>query len=102
EIPCNVYFKLKDDNFTIIANKGDEISNVLSELKSQGVETFFIHSNNRLVFINALTASLITFLKNTQGLESNEKNEMVKSGFNLIAESFSQNKEVNEEILSLA
>lgn len=102
EIPCNVYIKLKDENFTIIANKGDEIVNILAELKNQGVETFFIHSNNRLVFINSLTANLISFLKNTQGLESNVKNEMVKNGFNLIVESFSQNKEVNEEILNLA
>lgn len=102
EVPCNLYIKMKEEQFTLIAQKGDSLNLIMSDLKEQGVDVLYVHSNNRLVLINAISSSLVLVLQNTQGVEVNVKNEMVKNGFNLVVNSFSQNKEVTEEVAQLA
>lgn len=102
DLPCNLYIKMKDDQYTLIAHKGDSLDLIMPDLIEQGVEMLYVHHNNRLILINAISNSLVQILQNTQGVEINVKNEMVKNGFNLVVNSFSQNKEVTEEIVQLA
>lgn len=102
EVPCNVYMQMKDGSYTIIAKKGDLIGSTIKQFVSEGVTTLFVNSLDRLLIINVISTSIVDFLEQTEGLETTEKSEALKTGFMFAASNFSDSPAVTAEIMTLA
>jgi CheY-like chemotaxis protein len=102
EVPCNVYLQMKDGNYTIVAKKGDLIGSTIKQFVNEGVTTLFVNSLDRLLIINVISTSIIDFLEQTEGLETSEKSEALKTGFLFAASNFSDSPVVTAEIMILA
>ncbi len=102
EVPCSVFLKMKDGEFTLIAKKGDTISETVNKFSKEGVTTLYVNSLDRLLIINMISVSIVEFLKNTDGIEISEKSEAVKTGFAFAASNFIQTPEVGAEIMAIA
>jgi len=102
EVPCNVYMQMKDGSYTIIAKKGDLIGSTIKQFVSEGVTTLFVNSLDRLLVINVISTSIVDFLEQTEGLETTEKSEALKTGFLFAASNFSDSPAVTAEIMTLA
>lgn len=102
EVPCSVYLQLKNGDYTLVAKKGDEIGETIKQFAKEGVTTLYVNSLDRLLIINMISNSIVDFLKNTEGLDTTEKSEAVKTGFAFAAQSFSQSPEINAEIVNIA
>jgi CheY-like chemotaxis protein len=102
EVPCNVYMQMKDGSYTIIAKKGDLIGSTIKQFVSEGVTTLFVNSLDRLLIINVISTSIVDFLEQTEGLETTEKSEALKTGFQFVASNFSDSPAVTAEIMTLA
>ena len=102
EVPCNVYMKMKDESYTLIAKKGDLIGSTIKQFVSEDAATLFVNSLDRLLIINVISTSIIEFLEQTEGLETNEKSEALKTGFQFAASNFSDSEAVTADIMNLA
>lgn len=102
EVPCNVYLQMKDGTYTIVAKKGDLIGSTIKQFVSEGVTTLFVNSLDRLLIINVISTSIVDFLEQTEGLETTEKSEALKTGFLFAASNFSDSPAVTAEIMILA
>jgi response regulator RpfG family c-di-GMP phosphodiesterase/CheY-like chemotaxis protein len=102
EVPCAVYMQLKGGEYTMVARKGDAIGESVHRFTNEGVTTLYVNSLDRLSIINLISVSIVDFLKSTEGLETNDKVEAVKTGFQFSAANFSQSAEVTAEIMNIA
>lgn len=102
EVPCNVYMMMKSGDYTMVAKRGDLIGQTIKQFASEGISNLYVNSLDRLLIINIISTSIVDFLKNTEGLETSEKSEAVKTGFNFAASSFSESPAVTAEIMNIA
>lgn len=102
EVPCSVYMQMKSGEYTMVAKRGDLIGQTIKQFASEGISNLFVNSLDRLLIINLISTSIVEFLKNTEGLETSEKSEAVKTGFNFAAASFSDSAEVTADIVNIA
>lgn len=102
EVPCAVYIQMKNGNYTMVAKKGDTIGETIKQFVKEGITTLYVNSLDRLLIINMISLSIVDFLKNTEGLDTTEKSEAVKTGFNFASQSFSTSPEVTAEIVNIA
>ena len=102
EVPCNVYMIMKDESYTLIAKKGDLIGSTIKQFVSVDEATLFVNSLDRLLIINAISTSIIEFLEQTEGLDTNVKSEAVKGAFVFAAANFSESGAGTTEIMNLA
>lgn len=102
EVPCAVYMQLKNGEYTIVAKKGDLIGETIKQFASEGVTTLYVSSLDRLLVINLISTSIVDFLKSTEGLETTDKSEAVKTGFQFAAAHFSDSELVTGEIMNIA
>ena len=102
EVPCNVYMQMKDSSYTIVAKKGDVIGETIKQFVKEGVTTLFVNSLDRLLIINVISTSIVEFLEQTEGLETSEKSEALKTGFLFAASNFSDSPAITAEIMTLA
>lgn len=102
EVPCSIYIQMKNGNYTIVAKKGDVIGETIKQFVKEGVTTLYVNSLDRLLIINQISISIVDFLKNTEGLDTTEKSEAVKTGLNFAANTLSTSPEVTAEIINIA
>lgn len=102
EVPCSVFLKMKDGEYTIIAKKGDAIFETIKKFSKEGINTLYVNSLDRLLIINMISISIVDFLRNTEGIETSEKSEAVKTGFAFAASNFIQTPEIASEIMAIA
>ena len=102
DVPCNVYMQMKDDVYTLVAKKGDLIGTTIKQFASNDAATLFVSSMDRLLIINVISTSIIEFLEQTSGLETNVKSEALKTGFLFAASNFSDSTAVTADIMNLA
>lgn len=102
EVPCSVYLQMKNGEYTLVAKKGDEIGETIRQFTKEGVGTLYVNSMDRLLIINMISCTIVDFLKNTEGLETTEKSEAVKTGFAFAAQTFGQSPQINAEIVNIA
>lgn len=97
--PCKLY-QAEGSEYVIVADIGDNLAELCQNQISKN-EKFYIHVNNRLVFTNHTSSILMNLLGGEDHLDVGIKNEVIKNGFTIAVDAFSQNKQVNEEILNL-
>lgn len=97
--PCKIY-QIENNEHVIIADIGDNLFEICQK-KSSANQNFYIHVNNRLVFTNHTSSLLMNLLGGEDNVSIGIKNEVIKNGFTIAVDAFSQNKQVNEEILNL-
>lgn len=102
EVPCNVFLHMKDGNYTIVSKKGDVIGETIKSFLKEGVKTLYVNSLDRLLIINQISTSIVDFLEQTEGLETTDKSEAVKTGFLFAASNFSESPTVTTELMNLA
>lgn len=102
EVPCSVYMLMKSGDYTMVAKRGDLIGQTIKQFASEGISNLYVNSLDRLLIINLISTSIVDFLKNTEGLETSEKSEAVKTGFNFAAANFSVSPEITSEIMKIA
>lgn len=102
EAPCSVFIQMKNGNYTLVAKKGDNLAETIKQFAKEGIKTFYVNSLDRLLIINLISTSIVDFLKNTEGLETSQKSEALKTGFAFAASSFSQSPAVTAEIVNIA
>lgn len=102
EAPCSIFLQMKNGHYTMVAKKGDLIVETTRQFVKEGLTTFYVNSLDRLLIINQVSTSIVDFLKSTEGLETTEKSEAVKTGFNFASQCFSNSPEVTAEIVNIA
>ena len=106
EAPCQLYILVKKtgeaDSFTILAKRLAPISEIISKFIDDGIETIYVHKNDRLTIVNSVTTGLTTFIQNSQLLDTKGKTSALKEGFEFVASDFCQSPEVAQEVMALA
>jgi hypothetical protein len=106
EAPCKLYLLVKKngepDSFTILAKRLAPVSEIVSKFIDDGIETIYVHKNDRLVVVNSVSSSLTTFIQNSQLLDTKGKTAALKEGFEFIATDFCKNPEAAQEVMALA
>jgi hypothetical protein len=102
EIPCSLYLMMKDGDYIIIGRKGDKIVEHTSKIMNEGVETLFVNSLDRLLVINAISESVVEFLKSTESQDLSAKSQALKLGYDFASTCFTQAPDVKTEIVNLA
>ncbi|MBY0413820.1 MAG: hypothetical protein K2Q18_06630, partial [Bdellovibrionales bacterium] len=102
EMPCALFLQMKNGEYALVAKKGDLIGETIKKFMNEGVTTLYVNSLDRLLIVNLISASIVDFLKSTDGLEIEEKSEAVKTGFFFAAANFSSSTEVATEIMDIA
>lgn len=102
EVPCSVYMQMKSGEYTMVAKRGDLIGQTIKQFASEGISNLYVNSLDRLLIISIISNSIVDFLKNTEGLDTTEKSEAVKTGFNFAASSFSLSPEATSDIMNIA
>lgn len=102
EVPCSVYIQLNSKEFTLVAKKGELIGETIKKFASDDDAKLYVDSLDRLLIINLVSISIVNLLKDTEGLDLNEKNERVKTGFDFAAKSFVDSPEAAIEIMNIA
>lgn len=101
EVPCSIYLQMKDESYTLIAKKGDNINDTNKQFFLEGATKLYVNSLDRLLIINTVSATICELLKNTEGLETSEKSELLKEGFAFAADSFAQSPAATQEIMNI-
>lgn len=102
EIPCALYIQMKNAQFTLIAKKGDLVSETIKQFSTEGIKTFYVNSINRLEIINMVSTSIVDFLESTAGLDNEVKIGAVKEGYEFTAANFSDSAGITAEIMEIA
>ncbi len=102
EIPCSVYLKLKNGEFSVIGKRGDSVRETVKQFEKEGITTLYVNALDRLYVINLISESILDFLENTAGLDSTEKGELVKTGQNFVGAIFNHSPETNTEMMNIA
>lgn len=106
EAPCAIYLQMKksgdENNFTMIAKKGSDLTGVLRKFSDEGIDHLFVNKLDRLQVINQISKVLCDFIKNTEHLGMVERSEALKAGFEFAASEFCLTPEVAQEIMSIA
>ena len=102
EIPCALFIKMKNAQYTLIAKKGDLVSETIKKFSTEGIKTFYVNSIDRLMIINMVSTSIVDFLESTAGLDTEIKIEAVKEGFDFSAANFSDSASITGEIMEIA
>lgn len=106
EAPCPIYLQMKksgeENNFTMIAKKGSDLTEVVKKLPLEGIEKFYVNRLDRLQITNQISKILCDFIKNTEHLGVVEKSAALQEGFEFAASEFASNPEVSQEIINIA
>jgi len=102
ELPCSVYLKLKNGEFSVIGKRGDNSKETIVQFEKEGIKTLYVDALDRLYVINLISESILDFLENTDGLNSSEKGELVKTSQNFVGSIFNLSPETNTEMMNIA
>jgi len=102
EIPCSLYLKLRDGEFSVIGKRGDKVKETISHFEKEGINTLYVNALDRLYVINLISESILEYLENTDGLDSSEKSELVKTSQNFVGAIFNHSPETNTEMMNIA
>lgn len=102
EIPCTLYLKLNSGEYSIIGKRGDGVQETINKFAKEGINTLYVNALDRLYIINLISESILDFLENTDGLDTAEKSDAVKTGQSFVGAIFNQSPEVNTEIVNIA
>jgi hypothetical protein len=102
EVPCSIYLQMKDQEYVHVARRGDNIIELCRKFSNEGVLSLYVNSLDRLLIINTVSITICDFLKHTEGLETSEKSEALKEGFQFAAASFSESPAATQEIMNIA
>lgn len=105
KVPCNMY--LNDSNsFKILARTNDSFDHSYKKAREAGVEKIFVKSGDRLVIVNNVSLKLIeritTALKNSDGLSSEKKIQMLNDGYEFAAANLFSSEEIKQEMQEIA
>ncbi len=102
EIPCSLYLKLKDGEFSVIGKRGDKVRETINQFEKEGIKILYVNALDRLYVINLISESILDFLENTEGLDSSEKGDLVKTSQNFVGAIFNHSPETNTEMMNIA
>jgi hypothetical protein len=101
-LPCNLFLKLKDNEFTLIGKKNDTTLNSTTKIQKEGIKTLYVDSLDRLLIVNQISEKIVDFLQASTSENLSVKGEALKTGFEFASHCFNQTPAVTAEIVNLA
>lgn len=98
--PTSLYIEISGE-YVMFATKGTTIDEVVQGLKDEGVEKFYIKSNERLEIVAKITETLKEELSKSSHLSIQYKSEIVASGFDYFIDHY-VSPEASSSISNLA
>lgn len=103
--PCNLYLAV-DSQYKMLARRDDTIDESIKNVKATGVDTIFVRSTDRLVMVNNVSLKLIEriteALKNSAGMTTDKKVEVLNDGFEFAAANLFSTEEIRQEMAEIA
>lgn len=103
--PCNLYLSV-DSQYKMLARRDDTIDESIKNAKATGVDTIFVRSTDRLVMVNNVSLKLIEriteALKNSSGMSTDKKVEVLNDGFEFAAANLFSTEEIRQEMAEIA
>lgn len=103
--PCNLYLAV-DSQYKMLARRDDTIDESIKNVKATGVDTIYVRSTDRLVMVNNVSLKLIEriteALKNSAGMTTDKKVEVLNDGFEFAAANLFSTEEIRQEMAEIA
>lgn len=102
--PCDIYYQMEskemDKKYSKIILAGEFVQGKIKKYIEEKIEYFFVDADQRLTIVNGITLNVRNRLDSNGS--TTEKIEALEQGFEIIAEKFSDNPEMNEEMVSIS
>jgi len=98
--PTSLFLNI-DNEFVLFASKDTSINDIAQDLKEEGVDKFYIKSNERLEIVGKITETLKEKLKSSSKLDSKFKAELIAEGFDYFLDHY-VGPEASKEIGKIA
>lgn len=106
EAPCSIYLQVKNNNeksiFMIVLKKGKKSKKIIEKFMSEGVDTLFVNSFDRLIIVNQVSVILCDFIQNREQVGIPQDMAKLDAGFEFVVNEFAQVPAAVSDIMNIS